>query len=1729
MTAAGTGKSGDIGRWLRRVLRRNGKRAGAAALAVSLSAGILLPPAASVAQAAGVPGVPPVIVTEIVPDNIGTDDYEFFELHNTTDLPQMVTDSVYYRYTDSSGKADVKFTMPAGTALLPHETKVFWYNSSGKTLADFNGHFKTSLSSSQVVEVGGFTGFANGGQRAVVLKADGADTAWAAYLVTDVAAGLGVQYQADYKPEEIKLELKSPPTPGSVKPEQLSPPGQPPEEPVQPDKPVIRHQAPAAADGGADLKLTAAVESAEGTAMPTAAGSVYYRTATDQVYAMVPLTAEAGGASLSGTIPKDALKESGLVYFIQAEGVAGAVRSDTYTVPVNELKPDPQKLPELLVTEVVPDSTNVGSSDGYEFVEIYNNTDQPLSFDDYKLYYRYTDKGPSADLTWPSKPENIVIPARGTIVLWVINGPNAALTAADFNANYGSSLVEGVNLFRMENSGMANGGLRGLVVGTNTHEDISAAYYVKEDVAVNKGILYQYPGDGGTVMRKGWPGLEAATPGRVKDWQVPSVPVHVAADAEPPAVLDLTGAAEADQARDLDIKLEVTDNKRVKSVRLSFRTDRQQTPTTVYLTQDYNDTLYHHLISSAELIGKKYLEYSAEVSDGQNMASLPAVRVPVTGGAEQAALRLNVKDGQFVKGVHTLKGTSETDAPEQLQLSVDGQTVTQGTYAALEQDAYFAFEATAVDYYFKNAVTIGDEILYTFMDPIPSWKTLVYPIDSSRLKAGANGIWIRSGSKSGPFDDRPEENKDDFQIRNVRLILADGTELYDPAYADRSKEILMGDSAGKHVGLEFKFALQQEQLRSKTLPWDTALLKDGKHVVAVKGASGQAAADVMVDNAAPSIVPSVQEGQVYRGAFKLDAAVTDAGSGIRAGSVEALLDGKAIAVPYETSSAKLQAGSHTLLIRAEDNVGNKSERRVAFSVPAENPLLPELLAPLDGSVVEGASAGLKVRVSDPEGDKLTVGFYKGFAYGASETSSFRAFSGAADTEPPLVLKPDGERELTKEEYAAIAGGEGDKLTNDSTQQFPYHRFEVKLDAAVKAQDEVVLQWKGGSLPGRKVSLYAWSPSGNAWKRLDQAIAGGEDFSLQASVPAGDYAEGGMLNVLVQDELPARQDPYDFSFVWMSDTQYYSESWPEIYEGNTKWIMDNKDAMNIKYVIHTGDIVDKADREEQWTNAQKAMETLDDGGMPYGVLAGNHDVGHQNNDYSSYWKYYGEDRFKDRPYYGGSYKNNRGHYDLVSAEGNDFIIVYMGWGIGEEDIAWIDSVLQQYPERKAILAFHEYLLVSGNRAPIADDIYEHVVKTNKNVFAVLSGHYHDAETLVDEIDDDGDGKPDRKVYQMLADYQGAEKGGLGYIRLMQFDLQSNQVHIKTYSPYLDDYNYYDPSEYPGKDELDLDVNLTPVVKRVATDSMSVKVYTSDRIGEAQAASGAEASAAWNGLEAGRKYQWYAAAGDEYGGYARSDIWSFRAAGDAVTPTPKPSEPPVTEPSEPPAATPEPSQPPAATPTPPVTAWPTPTPTPAPSGSPSASPTPSATPGATPTPKPGMEFKDVPSTHWAASAISRAAALGIASGYADGSFKPSAGVSRAEFAVMLGRALGLQDAANGPGFKDQKAIPSWAGGYIAAAVEAGWLNGYEDGTFGPGRTVSRAEMAVIAARAMGLKGAGKPIFADAAKLPSWAAGSAAALQQAGLIQGVEGNLFAPGQNVTRAQAVTLILNMLDSGRL
>ncbi|WP_018758550.1 S-layer homology domain-containing protein [Paenibacillus terrigena] len=1288
--------------------------------------------------------------------------------------------------------------------------------------------------------------------------------------------------------------------------------------PVQGDKLQIEHTSAQLVEAK-DLEISAKLNNPDNVKIDKV--ELLFKSPSQVRYRVMTMEKKPSG-DYSAVIPANAFVEPTLDYIIRVKDV-----EKSYTVGVKIPAFDPATVPPLLVTKIVPNTTNVPntSSDAFEMIEVYNNTDAPINFKNYKINYRYPDDGPEADVKWPTTKEDFVIPSQQSVVFWIKNDTNSSYTAADFNSFYKTSLIEDTNLFVIKSDGMANSGRRGVVVKTNTGKEISYANYeattvyeggVSDETKEDKAIVFKYPMDGSITMIKASSGQVTPVPGAVDSTLVPSVPVHIEVDTVPPTAEDRTGITAIDQSKNLDLKAFADDKQQVATVKVLIRTDKESEYIGYSLTQNFNDSLYHYLVPAATLIGSKYIEYYFMVSDGTNEVETAKVKVNITGKPGHDPLRLNVKNGDIVNGTKTLKGTSETASPNTLQLSVDGQVLAQDTYDALEHDAYFVFEAKGVDYYFKNAVTMGPPsdkdktILYTFMDPIPTYTTLTYKIDASRLHIGAdNVIYIRAGSKTSPFDDRKEENKDDFEVRNVRLMLADGTEIWDPLYA-KDKEIKIGDSPGKLESIGFNFNLDAKSFQSHAYAWDTTKSADGTHQVKViDNKNSEVAANVTVDNTPPSIKPNVEEGKLYRGNFKLDAEIKDLLAGVD--KVIVKLDNQDITLPYALSSGSMTAGNHTLNITATDKIGNQSERTVTFLVPEENPLKPVLVAPTHNQSGVGSSADLKVKVQDPTDDPMDVTFYRGFQYDGNRKEGFTGFKNASDTEPPKEMIPQGEKALTAEEYRKISAEDGDYLVNDAVEQFPYQRYEIKLDPNVQGTDRVDIVWKGKSIEGRKVSLYAWSQAAKQWVQLDHRIAGAEDFELMSTVKASDYANGHTIQIIVQDEIaeqkpgtkptPESTDPYDFSFVWMSDTQYYSQSYPTIYKDIVNWVAKNKESNNIKYVIHTGDIVDKSYQEYQWEEADLDMKVLEKEKIPYGVLAGNHDVGHQDNDYAKYWQYFGEKRFKDMPTYGGSYENNRGHYDLVSAGGNDFIIVYMGWGLGDKEIDWMNEVVAKYPERKAILCLHEYMLVSNNRAPIADKIFEKVIKPNKNVIAALSGHYHDAQLKIDELDDNGE---KRKVYQMLADYQGAPEGGLGYIRLMQFDVKNNKLHMKTYSPYLNDYNYYDPAQFPGKDEFSLDLDLQPKTKRVATDYIGVKVYSDLPIGKvSHVESGKQVSLTWNSLQGNSYYQWYTKVEDANSGQVLSDIWGFYT-GKVNNPDPGPSTP-TPKPDPKPQPKPEPS--------------------------------------------------------------------------------------------------------------------------------------------------------------------------------------------------------------------------------
>lgn len=182
-----------------------------------------------------------------------------------------------------------------------------------------------------------------------------------------------------------------------------------------------------------------------------------------------------------------------------------------------------------------------------------------------------------------------------------------------------------------------------------------------------------------------------------------------------------------------------------------------------------------------------------------------------------------------------------------------------------------------------------------------------------------------------------------------------------------------------------------------------------------------------------------------------------------------------------------------------------------------------------------------------------------------------------------------------------------------------------------------------------------------------------------------------------------------------------------------------------------------------------------------------------------------------------------------------------------------------------------------------------------------------------------------------------------------------------------------------------------------------------------------------------------------------------------------------------------------------------------------------------------FSDI-KNHWAEGSIELLASKLILAGRSEDSFSPDSSITKAEFATMLVRALGLREkASNSNGFKDIKG-DEWYGGTIGAAVEAKLINGYPDQTFRPNNRITRQEMASITLNALKYLGKyeqieGKSIdeilkkFSDRNQVPDWSAEALAVSIEAGIITGMPNNTIMANAYATRGQSATLIRKLLE----
>jgi hypothetical protein len=341
--------------------------------------------------------------------------------------------------------------------------------------------------------------------------------------------------------------------------------------------------------------------------------------------------------------------------------------------------------------------------------------------------------------------------------------------------------------------------------------------------------------------------------------------------------------------------------------------------------------------------------------------------------------------------------------------------------------------------------------------------------------------------------------------------------------------------------------------------------------------------------------------------------------------------------------------------------------------------------------------------------------------------------------------------------------------------------------------------------------------------------------------------------------PAPTSPASFAIVVLPDTQNFlcsrcthpARAWePEVFEAQTQWAVDNREARNIAFVTHVGDVLECAnygvsvnglpcntDGKDEWAAADKAIAILD-GHLPYSVAIGDHEYfpeQYHSADYANYVRHFGADRYAGYDWYGGAGPRELSHYQLFGAGGYTFLHIALEWEAPDDTLAWAQRVIGEHPGKPTIVTIHGYLddgLYSGDRTcgertctpvPASDtrnyrqrvpesydcpgsacvanapeDIFQRFIRPNPQIFMVLGGHHHGPGGIryfhppsnigeLHQVSLNAAGLP---VFEMLANYQAYTKSQ-GFMRIITFkpgggEGGQDRIFVETYSPYLDAY-------------------------------------------------------------------------------------------------------------------------------------------------------------------------------------------------------------------------------------------------------------------------------------------------------------------------------------------------------
>jgi hypothetical protein len=187
---------------------------------------------------------------------------------------------------------------------------------------------------------------------------------------------------------------------------------------------------------------------------------------------------------------------------------------------------------------------------------------------------------------------------------------------------------------------------------------------------------------------------------------------------------------------------------------------------------------------------------------------------------------------------------------------------------------------------------------------------------------------------------------------------------------------------------------------------------------------------------------------------------------------------------------------------------------------------------------------------------------------------------------------------------------------------------------------------------------------------------------------------------------------------------------------------------------------------------------------------------------------------------------------------------------------------------------------------------------------------------------------------------------------------------------------------------------------------------------------------------------------------------------------------------------------------------------------------------------IEFTDVEG-HWAKASVNNMGSRMVVNGVGSNNYEPDRYITRAEFAAIVVRALGLEPGKGASEFDDVNES-DWFCGYVKTASAYGLINGYGSGLFGPNDKITREQAITIVARAMKITGLETSLDAegvesllagitDGTSASAYAQEGIAACISAGVVNGRPDNRIAPQDNITRAEVAVIVERLLQNSEL